>query len=218
MIKAVIFDFDGLILDTETAWYHAYKEVLQKQFQFELPLEEFVKCVGSNNTVLFTYLKNELGNQFDVEKIHESARGIHHELLKEAKACDGVPEYLAEAREAGLTIVLATSSRREWAITHLTNLQLLTFFDHLITQDDVEHVKPAPDLFLKAIEVLGIEPHEAVVFEDSLNGLRAAQQAKLSTVIIPNPVTELSPFDGYHLKLTSMADMRLHDIVASLNN
>ena len=218
MIKAVIFDFDGLILDTETAWYHAYKEVLQEQFQFELPLDEFARCVGSNIAVLFTYLENELGDQFDAEAIHGDAGRIHHELMKEAKACEGVPECLAGAREAGLTIALATSSNREWAIRHLMNLQLFTYFDHLITKDDVEYVKPAPDLFLKAIEVLGIEPHEAFVFEDSLNGLRAAQLAKLPTVIIPNPVTEFSPFEGYHLKLTSMAEMRLQDIIASLNN
>ncbi len=125
-------------------------------------------------------------------------------------------QYLADARKAGLTIALATSSTREWVTTHLTNLKFISYFDHLITRDDVERVKPAPDLFLKAIDVLGIEPNEAVVFEDSLNGLIAAQKAKLPTVIIPNPVTESLPFDNYHLKLKSMAEMSLQNIIQSL--
>ncbi|MCM3112385.1 HAD family hydrolase [Lederbergia lenta] len=217
MIKAVIFDFDGLILDTETAWYDSYKEVLKKQFEFDLPLEEFVKCVGSNDTWLFEYLEKEIAEHLDADNIRSSAGILHTEFVKEAKAREGVVEYLADAREAGLTIALATSSTREWVTTHLTNLNLISYFDHLITKDDVDRVKPAPDLFLKTIEVLGIEPHETVVFEDSLNGLIAALEAKIPTVVIPNPVTESLPFEDYHLKLSSMADMSLQDIIESLN-
>ena len=217
MIKAVIFDFDGLILDTETAWYDAYKEVLKEQFQFDLSLEEFVKCVGSNDTVLFAYLKQAIGNHIEPDDIRKRARVLHTQTIKKAQACEGVAEYLADARKAGLTIALTTSSTLGWVTTHLTNLNLFTYFDHFITQEDVERVKPAPDLFLKTIEVLKIKPFDAVVFEDSLNGLNAALEAKLPTVIIPNPVTASSPFENYHLKLTSMADTSLHDIIESLN-
>ncbi|MBS4209980.1 HAD family hydrolase [Bacillus sp. FJAT-50079] len=217
MIKAVIFDFDGLILDTETAWYHSFKEVLQSQFQFDLPLEEFVKCVGSNDTLLFSYLKEVIGEELDADQIRKSAGILHEKLVQEAEAREGVAEYLRDAKNAGITIALATSSTREWATTHLTNLHLLSYFDHLITRDDVKHVKPAPDLFLKTLEVLEIEPNEAVVFEDSLNGLLAAIEAKIPTVIIPNPVTKSLPFEQYHLKINSMADMSLHEIIESLS-
>jgi putative hydrolase of the HAD superfamily len=217
MIKAVIFDFDGLILDTETVWYDTYKAVLKEQHQFDLPLEEFVKCVGANDAVLFSYLEQEIGNHIDLVNIRESAGELHAQYIKETKSREGVAEYLEAARESELTIALTTSSTLDWVTTHLTNLNLISYFDYLITQEDVERVKPAPDLFLKTIEVLGIEPpHEAVVFEDSLNGLIAAQKAKLPTVIIPNPVTESSPFENYHLKLTSMADMSLHEVLATL--
>ena len=217
MIKAVIFDFDGLILDTETAWFHSYKEVLHDQFKFDLPLEVFVKCVGSNDTALFTYLEKEIGDQLDPNAIREHAGVLHAQLVKEAKAREGVEAYLADAHEAGLTIALATSSTKEWVTTHLTNLNLISYFDYLITQDMVEHVKPAPDLFLKTLEVLDIEPDEAIIFEDSLNGLIAALEAKVPTVIIPNPVTESLPFENFHLKLNSMADMTLQEIIGSLN-
>lgn len=218
MIKAVIFDFDGLILDTETAWYAAYKQVLKEQFQFDLPLEEFVKCVGSSDKVLFAYLNQAIGHAINQEDVRKQASGLHIEMIKKAAPCEGVATYLADARRIGLTIALTTSSTLDWVTTHLTNLKLISYFDHLITQEDVEQVKPAPDLFLKTIEVLGISPHEAVVFEDSLNGLNAALTAKLATVIIPNPVTASSPFENYHLKLASMTEMSLHDIIESFNN
>lgn len=217
MIKAVIFDFDGLILDTETAWYDAYKTVLKEQFQFDLPLEEFVKCVGSNDTVLSTYLVQAIGNHIEIDDIKRQTGALHAQAMKEAEPCEGVVTYLADAHAAGLKIALTTSSTLGWVTKHLTNLNLLSYFDHLITKEDVKHVKPAPDLYLKTIEVLDIEPSEAVIFEDSLNGLHAALEAKLATVIIPNPVTTSSPFENYHLKLTLMADMRLHDILESLN-
>lgn len=217
MVKAVIFDFDGLILDTETAWYDSFKEVLQSQFQFELPLEEFAKCVGSSDSVLYDYLEKEIGNHLDADDLRERTSELHTLYISEAEAREGVVDYLNEAKKTGLKIALATSSTRNWATTHLTKLQLISYFDHLITADDVEHVKPAPDLFLKALEVLEVEPHEAVVFEDSLNGLIAAREANISTVIVPNPVTESLPFDNYHLKLTSMTEMSLQEVIASLS-
>ena len=93
---------------------------------------------------------------------------------------------------------------------------LIHYFDHIISQDDVEHIKPAPDLFLKALEKLHMNANEALVFEDSLNGLIAAQKSQLKTIIIPNPVTEGLAFEKYHLKLTSMKEMSLQEIIDTI--
>lgn len=216
MIKAVIFDFDGLILDTETAWFESYREVLKEDHQFDLKIEDFVQCVGSDDTVLFSYLKENLSSSFQVEDIRGRAKNLHTLKIKEAKALAGVEQCLVDAKRKGLQIALATSSTREWVVNHLTNLNLLSYFDYLITQDDVDRIKPAPDLFLKAIEVLEIQPTEGLVFEDSLNGLIAAQKAQLKTIIIPNPVTKALPFENYHLKLSSMAEMSLSDILHTI--
>lgn len=213
MIKAVIFDFDGLILDTETAWYESYKEILFKDYQFELPLDVFVACVGSDDTTLINYLKKELAGNFDYDSFLDAASTLHREKMKVAEAREGVGQYLEDARKYGLKIALATSSKRSWATTHLTNLNLISYFDHIISKDDVEQIKPAPDLFLKALEVLDVDSKEALVFEDSLNGLIAAQKAKLKTIIIPNPVTEGLPFENYHLKLKSMKEKPLLEVI-----
>lgn len=215
-MKAVIFDFDGLILDTETAWYESYNKALWEYHMFELSLEEFVKCVGSDDKSMFNYLQEELGDAFDSQRIKEKARKVHTEKMKVAKAREGVEGYLMDASKLGLKVALATSSTREWVTTHLTNLNLISYFDHLITQDDVKEIKPAPDLFLKAIDVLNIDPSEAIVFEDSLNGLIAAQKSNLKTIIVPNPVTENLPFENYHLKLRSMGDMSLLEVIETV--
>lgn len=126
-------------------------------------------------------------------------------------------EYLRDAKDAGLGVALATSSDTSWATSHLKHLNLLSYFDYVVTKDMVDRVKPAPDLFLKALEKLELESHEAIVFEDSLNGLIAAQEINIPTVIVPNPVTASLPFENYHLKLNSMMDMPLQEVIHSLN-
>ncbi len=217
MIKAVIFDFDGLILDTETAWYSAYRETLSL-YKFELPLEQFVKCIGSDDTVLFKYLKEQLGESCNLEEIGATAQRIFKLKMEIPQAREGVKNYLGEARKLGYKIALASSSTKEWVTNYLKELGLLHYFDYIITRDDVDKIKPAPDLYLKAIEILNINSTEAVVFEDSLNGLQSALTAGLKCVIVPNPVTEALAFENYHLRLKSMAEKSLTDVIQLIEN
>ncbi|MFD2630019.1 HAD family hydrolase [Oceanobacillus kapialis] len=217
MIKAVIFDFDGLILDTETAWYDTYKQILKETHDYDLPLSEFVKGVGGGDDVLLEYIGKEVNGTFQPDVFQEQVSVMHAERLKEAEAREGVEDYLKEAKEAGYQIAIASSSDHKWVTTHLTNLGLIDYFDHFATSDEVEHIKPAPDLFLKAIEKLGVKPEEAIVFEDSLNGLIAARKANIKTIIVPNPITEDLPFENHHLKISSMKEMRLAEIVKSVD-
>ncbi|WP_042222007.1 HAD family hydrolase [Oceanobacillus manasiensis] len=218
MIKAVIFDFDGLILDTETAWYDTYKQILKETHDYDLPLSEFVKGVGGGDDALLEYIEKEVEGTFQPDVFQEKVSVMHAERLKEAESREGVEDYLKEASDAGYQIAIASSSDRKWVTTHLTNLGLIDYFDHFVTSDDVEKIKPAPDLFLKAIEVLDVQPEEAIIFEDSLNGLVAARKANIKTIIVPNPVTESLPFEDHHLKIGSMKEMRLAEIIKSVDN
>ncbi|MFD6209516.1 HAD family hydrolase [Peribacillus sp. NPDC060253] len=212
MLKAVIFDFDGLILDTETAWYEAYKETMAF-YKSDLPLEHFVKCIGTDNTELNQYFKDQLGESYNIEEIESRAKNLHQEKMKTPQAREGVKDYLEAAKKNGYKIALASSSTKEWVTHHLGELGLLHYFEVIITGDDVDKVKPAPDLYVLAIEVLGIQPTEAVAFEDSLNGLQAALTAGIKCVIVPNPVTEALAFENHHLRLRSMMDMSLTDVI-----
>ncbi|WP_409305883.1 HAD family hydrolase [Peribacillus sp. SCS-155] len=214
-MKAIIFDFDGLILDTETPWYEAYRKTAES-YGCELPLSEFVKCIGTGDNSLWEFLKQQLGQKFNQEEIERQATEIHKQKMLTSQAREGVEDYLQEAREKGYSIALASSSTRAWVSHYLKQLGLLQYFDSLTTRDDVDRVKPAPDLYIKAIKTLGIEVHEAIAFEDSLNGLKAAHEAGLKCVIVPNPVTEALAFENHHLRLTSMAEMPLSKVIESI--
>ncbi len=212
MIKAIIFDFDGLIIDTESVWYESYKETL-KSYQFDLPLAEFGECIGSDETVLNTYFKKNLGESCNVDEIETRAFDIYKTKMSSPEARIGVLDYLQEANKTGYKIGLASSSSKEWVTKYLDELGFLNYFEVIVTRDDVKKVKPAPDLYLKAIKELHINSCEAIAFEDSLNGSIAAITAGLKCVIVPNPVTELSAFENYSLRLKSMSEKSLSEVI-----
>ncbi|MGE7631486.1 HAD family hydrolase [Bacillus paramycoides] len=211
-MKAIIFDFDGLIVDTETIWFHSFRDAV-REYGGELPLEEFAKCIGTTDEVLYAYLKEQLKEKFNEHALKEKVTTLHKEKMKIPKARDGVKEYLEEARELGLKIALASSSSKEWVVRFLEELQIREYFEVIKTREDVEKVKPDPALYRIAIEELGIELSEAVVFEDSLNGLKAAITAGLKCVIVPNDVTRNLQFENHHLRIESMKEKSLKEVL-----
>ncbi|MBE7146440.1 HAD family hydrolase [Bacillus mycoides] len=211
-MKAIIFDFDGLIVDTETIWFHSFRDAV-REYGGELPLGEFAKCIGTTDEVLYAYLKEQLKEKFNEHALKGKVTTLHKEKMKIPKARDGVKEYLEEAKELGLKIGLASSSSREWVVRFLEELQIRDYFEVIKTREDVEKVKPDPALYKVTIEELGIEPSEAVVFEDSLNGLKAAVAAGLKCVIVPNDVTRNLQFENHHLRIESMKEKSLKEVL-----
>mgnify|MGYP001120548561 CR=1 FL=1 len=216
-IKAIIFDFDGLIIDTESAWYDSYNEVL-RAFQSELSLSEFGRFIGTSSKEFGELLERKVQSKMNFREIKEMAMSIHKEKMKNALAREGVREYLDEAKSLGLSIGLATSSTKDWVVGFLKKLQILDFFDVIQTCDDVELVKPDPTVYANVIRLMGISPKEAIAFEDSVNGCKAAIAAGLNCVIIPNPVTRELIFENYHLRLSSMSDKRLIEVIEYIVN
>jgi putative hydrolase of the HAD superfamily len=216
MIRAVIFDFDGLILDTETLWYQCYREVLGGK-GVELPLEVFARCIGTHDQSLQQFIR-EKGCGEDILELNRQAG-----LLLDRRVCqldlrDGVKEYLVAAKSNGLKIGLASSSNRDWVEGFLRRFAIYDQFDIVKTRDDVENVKPDPELYSKALSELGVSGDEAFAFEDSLNGLNAARAAGLRCVVVPNQVTCQMAFAGHELLLESMGNHPLEYILDRLNN
>jgi len=212
MIKAVIFDFDGLIVDTESVWFDAYKEVLHR-YEVELTLQKFSEVVGTSDEILFDFINSNLKEPIEKELIEQMAKELVDEKLLEPSLRESVEDYLISAKNAGLQIALASSSSREWVESFLKKLNIYEYFSVIKTKDDVKKVKPDPELYLKAIEEIGVQVSEAISFEDSLNGLIAATKAGLHCVIVPNQVTSHLEFENHSLRLSSMAEKSLEDVI-----
>lgn len=219
-MKAVVFDFDGLILDTETAEYHAFAHIC-REHGTELPLEVWGQCIGTDVRTSrfdpYVYLEERLGRSIDREQIHLRRREKYEALLGRAAPRPGVESYLQAARRLGLRIGLASSSKRSWITGYLEQMNLLDYFDCIRSKDDVANVKPDPELYRQAVAALGVAPREAVAFEDSPNGSLAARRAGLRCVVVPNEVTSALRFGDVDLRLASMADMPLEEVLARLS-
>lgn len=208
MIKAVIFDFDGLIIDTETIWYESFKEIMKQEHQHELSIKDYSTCIGTSSRVLYEFLQ-EAVPEMEEERIKELTDACYMEKATRPDLRPGVLAYLKAAKKNGLKIGLASSSGREWVVGYLKKLEIFSYFETIVTRDDVEKVKPDPALYIKALQNLGIDGKEAIAFEDSLHGSNAAIAAGIHCIVVPNPVTSHMEFRDYHLRLSSMEEKEL---------
>lgn len=205
MIQALLFDFDGLLLDTETPSFEAWAEIYREQ-GVELPLSDYVQCVGTHGSAFdpVSHLERLTGRTQDREGLQRR----HHETAVSRIVIQpplpGVLALLDHASATGRRCAVASSSPRDWVTGHLTRLGLVSRFGAVLARGDVERVKPAPDLFLEACRRLGASPREAVVFEDSFNGVKAAREAGIFCVAVPNAVTKGPALDGADLVLASL--------------
>lgn len=215
-MKALIFDFDGLIVDTEGPDYISWQEIY-RQHGVELPMEKWSMVIGGDSSLGFephAYLEELIGRPVDRESIWVNRRKSYLQHLEAQPVLPGVHTYLEDAQTLGLKLAVASSSPRSWVEGHLTRLGLYDTFEVVCTSDDVEKVKPDPALFKLAARKLGVEPHEAIVFEDSHNGMIAAKKAGMFVVVVPNPITEDMDFSQADLKLKALADLPLKELLS----
>ncbi|MED3822627.1 HAD family hydrolase [Priestia flexa] len=212
MIKAIICDFDGLIIDTELALYEAFCDLLEVDSS-ELPINEYANYIGTDSTELYNFITMKTNGKMTKEEVIERSHILHKEKLSFPIARGGVEAYLKEAKSKGMMIGLASSSNRAWVTYYLKKLNLFDYFDVIQTRDDVDKVKPDPALYRNVINYLGIDPSEAIAFEDSGNGSKAAIAAGLKCVIIPNKITENLDFENFHMRLNSMEEKELSKVI-----
>jgi HAD superfamily hydrolase (TIGR01509 family) len=217
MIEAIIFDFDGLILDTETPDYLSWKAVYES-FECELPLQIWQDNIGAVNFFNpYIHLEELLGRPIDRTAVHHQRKQLDRELLAQQSILPGVQTYLAEARQMGLQVGLASSSAHEWVDDYLAKLNLEQWFDTVCCRDDVGDVgKPDPAVYMAALAALGVEARCAVALEDSPNGALAAKRAGMHCVIIPNQMTRGLTFGAVNYRLNSLADMSLAELLEEI--
>ncbi len=211
-IRAVIFDFDGLVVDTESTGYLTWKEIFSKHGH-DLPVEKYAQVVGTDfNTSSYDPrrdLEALTGMAFDWDAMEVLRRERESVLRTSLETLPGVRDRLSEARALGFKTAIASSSPRWWIDSWMEQLGLRAHFDHFSTVDDTGKVKPDPSLFQHAAENLGVLPNEVVIFEDSLNGLRAARAAGMRCIVIPGPMTRHLNFEGAWRQMESLQNFTL---------
>lgn len=214
-MKALIFDFDGLILDTEMPDYHSWQLVYQS-YGVELPFDLWASIVGGSAESDFDpnqHLESLIDEPIDREQVWITRRKDYLDHLEQQPILPGIEDYLRDAKLLDLKLAVASSSPENWVTGHLTRLGLLELFGQVVTADDVEHTKPNPALFLLAAERLGVTPDEAIVFEDSRNGVLAGKRAGMFVTAVPNPLTAQMDLSEADLRLGSLADMSLEELL-----
>jgi HAD superfamily hydrolase (TIGR01509 family) len=209
MVDAYVFDFDGLILDTETSAFQSVAEEFALH-QVEFDLVEWQVHIGAGSSSKWVDdLAGRCDGPFDRDAVVERRRARKLELLASCVVLPGVVERIAEARANGLGLAVASSSPRDWVEGHLDRFGLLASFDAVFTRDDVERTKPAPDLYVAALGKLGAEPRAAVAFEDSHNGSLAAKAAGMFCVVAPNEITAGQDFTHADVVVRTLEEVDL---------
>jgi HAD superfamily hydrolase (TIGR01509 family) len=209
-IQGLIFDFDGLIIDTESQEFKAWQEIF-KAYGGQMTYEQWAHCIGGSwgGFDPCDLLEEQLQKELDREQIHERCRRRSLELIRQQKPLPGVVERLFEAKRMGLKLAVASNSPRWWVQGHLEHIKLLACFDRVICREDITHSKPHPEIYLLAVSSLGINTDEGVAFEDSPNGLAAAKAAGLFSIAVPNAMTKRMDFSSADLVLNTLAELDL---------
>ena len=217
MIRAIVFDFDGLILDTEEPVYRSWVEVYEAHGE-RLPFERWVQIVGSTTAEFHPqrHLEERLGRPLPQEVL-EGRVGRRTEMILAQQVLPGILQHIDEAKSSGLKLGVASSSTRDWVSGHLERLGILGRFDCVRCRDDVNNAKPAPDLYIAVLDCLGVSPSQALAIEDSPNGVIAAKQAGMLCVAIPNSITAKLDLSHADLVLRSLADVSLSDLLKRLD-
>ena len=214
MIKALVFDFDGLIVDTEVPIFRAWQRIYREHGQ-ELPLDRWLTIIGTSSGSFDPV--RELGERLE-EKLDEKAldaleRLYYLESTALQQLLPGVADYLRVARELGLKTAIASSSTRAWVMEHLERFGVGSHFDAIVCREDVRKTKPDPELYRTALQRLGVRPDEAIAFEDSSNGIHAAKAAGLFCVVVPNLLTVDLDLTEADLRLLTLEAMPLRDVI-----
>lgn len=215
-IHALVFDFDGLILDTETPLQRSWEEIYARVGLSVSPAQ-WASLLGAaaDPPEAYVLLEKHLGRPVDRQSVRKRRLEREHELLAEETVLPGVRELIREAARRGLGLAVASSSDRAWVDGHLRRLGLLSSFQALLCAEDVAVVKPDPELYSAAVCALRVSPHEAIAFEDSAHGAEAARRAGLFVVVVPNRVTRHAAFPNADLVVDSLADRSLDEYIGA---
>ena len=215
-IAAVVLDFDGLIVDTETPIFEAWVAAYRRR-GCSVGLDEWQHCLGTHGGFdPLAHLETLLGGSLDRDAVLAEVKDATAKGCEAQPLLPGVEALLRDALALGLGRAVASSSSCGWVNGWRERHGIRELVDVVVGRDDVREVKPAPELFLLAASRLGQEPARCVVFEDSPNGMRAAHAAGMRCVAVPNALTRPLGRPDVDLVLDSLADRPLAAVLEAL--
>lgn len=214
-IRAIVFDFDGLICETEEPLFRLWRQAYAEHGA-ELTLQDWEACVGTHGG--FDPVAHLLGLAGGVDggALHARVRRDYVREVSARTCCPGVVEWIDEATSRGLALGIASSSDAQWVHGHLRRLHLEHRFAAVRTRSTDLPAKPAPDLYLATLAALEAPAHQALAVEDSPNGVRAAKAAGMLCVAVPNPLTASMNFEHADLVIPSLDDVSLSQALSAL--
>lgn len=220
-MQALAFDFDGLILDTETPEFTVWKAVFQEH-GVEMPADYWTQVIGRGAEQEIErphqLLTRLTGDYVETAEKHEDRRRRILELIDREVVRPGILDLIQQAKSERLPIGIASSSKHAWVDRYLERLGLTESFQTIVCADDVNRAKPFPDLYLELARKLGAEPEFTVALEDSPNGIAAAKAAGMFAVVVPNPVTTLLDVSQADLRIDDLAEWDLDRLRVALKS
>jgi HAD superfamily hydrolase (TIGR01509 family) len=206
---AVIFDFDGVILDSETPEYESHRRIYER-CGASLTVEEWCDCIGiyadGHEERWHTRLCERVG-QAPTPEEYEAERRRHFVALVPREPRRGIRELLEALRDSDVPTAIASSAPARWVVPAAERIGMAPLFRTIVSGSDVAHGKPAPDVYLEAARRLGVDPARAVAIEDSGPGLASARAAGLKTVAIPHWLTERHELSGADLRVAHAGEL-----------
>ncbi|HDP35623.1 MAG TPA: HAD family hydrolase [Candidatus Hydrogenedentes bacterium] len=217
-LQAALFDFDGVIMDSETALYESWRNTYAAH-GCHLPLDKWAANVGGYNYDVFdplAYLEEQTGRALDRDVVNGARRACYLHRVYQLGEMPGISDAFAAVKSAGLKLAAVSSSSRNWVPAHLKRLNLLSCFDAIVCGDEVDNVKPDPAVYHLALNRLRADPDRVFVVEDSPKGVAAARAASLYCIAVPNSVTRASRLHGYDKLLESLDKQPFTDVLGEV--
>jgi len=214
VIEALLFDFDGLLVDSESVAFQTWQEAY-REHGAELAVERWAAAIGTvGGFDPLEHLEESLGRAIDREAVERAQREREHALAVVQPFRPGVVKYLEEARAQGLRVAFVSSASNAWISGHLERLETVDGWACIVCANgDEARAKPRPTLYLEALENLGVAPEAAIAFEDSPNGVAAARAAEIFCVAVPNSVTAQLDLSEADLLVESLEAISLRELL-----
>lgn len=214
-LLAAIFDCDGLLADTETPDYDAWRQIYEEQ-GMHLPVALWSQSIGiakgHDLNDWHAPLAERIGSGYDREATQTRRRGLYHAAIGQLTPMPGILALLDALDQENIPCAVASNSERVWVDQVLNIIGLTDRFSVIATADEVAHPKPAPDVYLLAAERLGVPPEHCAAFEDSPRGLAAAHAAGMFTVAVPTALTRHLAFEQAHRIVESLEHLTLNQL------